>query len=76
MTGGRLNKHSARDATACEAADRDLFNRIAETCARKDQVADMVARILSLPAPPESEDASDALAVAITLAFRLRTATA
>ena len=44
--------------------------------ARKAQVADMVARILGLPEPPESEDASDALAAAIALAFHLRAATA
>jgi crossover junction endodeoxyribonuclease RuvC len=38
--------------------------------AGKDQVARMVAQLLSLPAPPEPDHASDALAVAICHANR------
>ena len=41
--------------------------------ARKEQVADMVAKVLRMPEPPASTDASDALAIAITLAYRLMT---
>lgn len=38
--------------------------------ATKDQVQFMVARLLRLAAPPQPADASDAVAVAITLAMR------
>ncbi len=38
MRSGSAKTHSSRDATAREAADRELFNRIAESYARKDQV--------------------------------------
>jgi crossover junction endodeoxyribonuclease RuvC len=37
--------------------------------ATKEQVADMVAKILRLPAPPTPTDASDALAIAMTCAY-------
>ncbi|MBL8047152.1 MAG: crossover junction endodeoxyribonuclease RuvC [Chthonomonas sp.] len=40
--------------------------------ADKKQVQFMVQRLLSLPAPPKPDDVADALAIAITHAFRTR----
>ena len=39
--------------------------------ARKEQVADMVAKILRMEQTPAPADAADALAIALTLAYRL-----
>ena len=73
----------ARGAVLAAAGERDVpcFSYTPQAvklavcgsgAAAKDQVQRMVGALLSLPAPPQSDHAADALALAICHAFRAR----
>ena len=59
----------------CEYSPPEIKQSVVGTgSADKKQVQFMVTKLLSLPAPPKPDDVADALAIAITHAFRSRVA--